>query len=403
MRGKNKKRVTKRKKLRNERGITLLALVVTIIVLLILAGIGIGTLFGENSILTKASESKEETRGASVEEARDLWKINQEADSMVASVTSQTLEELIDDLVTQKLLTEDEKDQILGNESKGIEATYKITIGSKTIEFKKIEETTLAEEITPTNYGDYINYNVDLNDDGDTTNDWRIFYADGTNVFIIAADYLSNEKLPDETDMVKQAGYSYSAYWTEANLTKAGASAISSDVANKYMLNWLTTNPDSTNNNAKAVADLLDTSVWSSFATGVTGAEAIGGPTLEMYVASWNAKEYTQLYCNNSTSAGYYIGNTSEPTSYSVKMNSDANGYADTLYYPHTSSYNNCYGYWLAAPSADSSAYVMYIQYNGVIYGTTFNSARYCVRPLVCLPSNIKGNKGIGGIWIIQE
>ena len=46
---------------KNERGITLIALVITIIVLLILAGVTIATLTGDNGILTKASEASEET------------------------------------------------------------------------------------------------------------------------------------------------------------------------------------------------------------------------------------------------------------------------------------------------------------------------------------------------------
>lgn len=44
-----------------EKGITLVALVVTIVVLLILAFISISLLMGENGIINKASESKEET------------------------------------------------------------------------------------------------------------------------------------------------------------------------------------------------------------------------------------------------------------------------------------------------------------------------------------------------------
>ena len=76
-----------------------------------------------------------------MQEARDLWKINQEADRQTTSTTAQTLEELINDLVNQKLLTEDEKDQILGNESKGIEATGQVTIGSRTIVFGTVEPT----------------------------------------------------------------------------------------------------------------------------------------------------------------------------------------------------------------------------------------------------------------------
>ena len=42
-------------------GITLIALVVTIIVLLILAGITISLVFGSNGVIQKAQDSKEQT------------------------------------------------------------------------------------------------------------------------------------------------------------------------------------------------------------------------------------------------------------------------------------------------------------------------------------------------------
>ena len=55
------------KELKN-RGITLIALVITIIVLLILAGVSIAMLTGENGILTQATNAKEETTKAEEEE-----------------------------------------------------------------------------------------------------------------------------------------------------------------------------------------------------------------------------------------------------------------------------------------------------------------------------------------------
>ena len=53
-----------RKNLKNQKGITLIALVVTIIILLILAGISIATLTGENGLLNKANVAKEESKKA---------------------------------------------------------------------------------------------------------------------------------------------------------------------------------------------------------------------------------------------------------------------------------------------------------------------------------------------------
>ena len=55
-------------KLKERKGITLIALVITIIVLLILAGVSIAMLTGENGILTRAKSEKTRTENASAEE-----------------------------------------------------------------------------------------------------------------------------------------------------------------------------------------------------------------------------------------------------------------------------------------------------------------------------------------------
>ena len=58
--------------MRNQRGITLIALVITIIVLLILAGVSIAMLTGQNGILTRASDAQKATTKAEAEEALKL-------------------------------------------------------------------------------------------------------------------------------------------------------------------------------------------------------------------------------------------------------------------------------------------------------------------------------------------
>lgn len=52
-------------KIKQEKAITLIALVVTIVVLLILAGVSINMLTGQNGILTNAAKAKENTGVAS--------------------------------------------------------------------------------------------------------------------------------------------------------------------------------------------------------------------------------------------------------------------------------------------------------------------------------------------------
>ena len=76
-------------KLRKNKGITLIALVITIIVLLILAGVSIAMLTGNNGILTQAQRAKNETEKASIEEEKILSTIK----SRCTKITFQPIEQ----------------------------------------------------------------------------------------------------------------------------------------------------------------------------------------------------------------------------------------------------------------------------------------------------------------------
>ena len=67
-----------KEKTKQVKGITLIALVVTIIVLLILAGVSIAMLAGDNGILTQANNAKKQTEISSEKEAIQLTMINKE-------------------------------------------------------------------------------------------------------------------------------------------------------------------------------------------------------------------------------------------------------------------------------------------------------------------------------------
>lgn len=59
-------------KLKENQGITLIALVITIIVLLILAGISIAMLTGNNGMITKVTSAVEETEISTIKEILSL-------------------------------------------------------------------------------------------------------------------------------------------------------------------------------------------------------------------------------------------------------------------------------------------------------------------------------------------
>ena len=89
------KKVAKSKKKFN-RGITLIALVVTIVVLLILAGVSISMLTGENGIITQAVEAKDKNKKAEIEEKVKLAVQATYTDSLGQGIEKNKFQEELD-------------------------------------------------------------------------------------------------------------------------------------------------------------------------------------------------------------------------------------------------------------------------------------------------------------------
>ena len=68
---------------KSNNGITLIALVITIIVLLILAGVSIAMLTGENGILKQANNAKNKTEEAKIQEKKDLENLEDEITNII--------------------------------------------------------------------------------------------------------------------------------------------------------------------------------------------------------------------------------------------------------------------------------------------------------------------------------
>ncbi len=95
---------------KQETGITLIALVVTIVVLLILAGVTVSLLQDENGIIEKSKVAKIETRASQVEDEVGMWKLNNFI-SKESNQEQESADEMLEDLISRKLLTEDEIDR----------------------------------------------------------------------------------------------------------------------------------------------------------------------------------------------------------------------------------------------------------------------------------------------------
>jgi len=76
--------------MKNEKGITLIALVITIVVLIILAGVVISLSLGENGIFNKAKYATEEYANEQAREEAEIAKVSNEIDGYVVANRDKT-------------------------------------------------------------------------------------------------------------------------------------------------------------------------------------------------------------------------------------------------------------------------------------------------------------------------
>ena len=334
-------------KFKNAKGITLVALVITIIILLILAGISISALTN-TGIFGKAKEAKQKSDEAALDQNTKLDEYESEINAYLPGINANTIASATD---TEKA------------------NNY---------------------------YGKSVNYTS-----ANGVTGWKIFYADTNNIYLIADDYVDVAKLPRGTDAsgnsVGNAPVNTNTSYPKAapfdNIMDAystGAARITTDTIKNLNSSFFARSDASTNtnNNMKAVAYMLDTTAWSTFKDKNGKADyVIGGPTLEMLFKSYNQKHPGKNYEAQATSAtGYQLRVNRGTWKDYTDSSSDYLDSSDSLYVLPSSKGANAM--WVASPSANYASYVMYVDYDGLVaYGTY----RYLgFRPLVCLKSNVQ-------------
>ena len=91
------------------KGITLIALVITIVVLLILAGISVGALTGQNSIISETSKARSETELLKEREQIEIALINSQdkKNKIVYDMLKENLKKVFNDKVTVKIVDDE--------------------------------------------------------------------------------------------------------------------------------------------------------------------------------------------------------------------------------------------------------------------------------------------------------
>ena len=137
--------------LKNKKGITLIALVVTIVVLLILAGVTISLLLDENGIIAKSKDARNANRAGAIKEEITLWKADKFAADNGAG-SHESMDDFLARLKTRGLISDED--------IATIKDTKKLQVGKETIVFPSDAKTLVqAFKDNEIKAGDYLNYN----------------------------------------------------------------------------------------------------------------------------------------------------------------------------------------------------------------------------------------------------
>ena len=122
--------------MKNQKGITLVALVITIIVLLILAGVSISMISGDDGIATQAARAKSGSQAADIREQVQLIAANNKIEKYAGGHIA-TIEEVAIALCENGKITENQKEEIIN--------TKKLVLESETIDFEVLEEVVVTK------------------------------------------------------------------------------------------------------------------------------------------------------------------------------------------------------------------------------------------------------------------
>ena len=260
-----------------------------------------------------------------------------------------------------------------------------------------------VSKVNPENYGDPVKYGVDLNDNGNLTDDWLIFCEHRNNIYLIAKDYVKSS-LVENSEMTPVSGSNYRINWN--SLAKLGTSSITSQMKHRYMLTQASISGDA---NWKATASLLTPTYWDGHLKDTNGYAdtIIGGPTIEMFIKSWNQKfinsaSYPQLRCVwNEDKKGYEIGLLTGELGNVLNLTKDTN---TALYFANTiAADSSCNCYWIASPSSGGEYSIIRASNGGEIKFNGYSNDLLGVRPVVCLKDTVVATQNASGVWILGE
>lgn len=354
-------------KIKERNGITLIALVITIIVLLILAGVTIATLTGDNGLLKTASNAKEKNIEATAKE-----KIQVEVAGSYGLDGKIDIEQLNTNF--SRINGFKYNDSALSNSNKIIALPVEIELNGYKFsvnQYGQVLSLTQADTIN-TKIGEVVN--------GYAAQglEWQVFYADANETYLISRiiaknNYTISLKRKKQNDTEEEYEY------------KGSEDVRKSIYGAKWNKTWLDKciNNESTENNAKATAYLCDPNNWEEYKTDIAN-YAVGGPTLDLFIASWNKSQGTSITLSSEdvTTFGTLYNKPSELFNSNPIRSTVSNG----LYF-------STGGYRLSTPGSRNQG--LRCRWEFSISDANYTDAALGIRPIVSIPTskiNVNGD-----------
>ena len=437
---KQKRTDLKKLNLKNKNAITLIALVVTIVVLLILAGVTISLLLDENGIIAKSKDARNANRAGTIRDEISLWEADKVASENGAG-SHESMDAFLTRLKTRGLINDEDIQKI--------KDTRELQVGKEIIKFPSDAKTLVqAFKDGEIQVGDYLNYN-DYVDESKTyttkTNEngwadqkytatkdtyWQVLGLDetGEKLMLISQSPIKKEmKQKDQTG--QEVGRAKIRLASIENAVKLVASSGGSSTIDWETTPYLVLKGAYSYVNCKQILN----NISGIYSTSLGKAESLTAEEINRLIGVTvdytNKKVYANSDPNTNIDKGGVLGNqyTYKETDYTPEsyINSKANATAGTqtdpataycyqrgnltindtlktiLFNGTTSDANYAKSYWLASPAVGAYSGNAYFGPGGVINGFVgagggfFNSGGYwgaasCgVRPVVYLESNI--------------
>ena len=437
---KQKRTDLKKLNLKNKNAITLIALVVTIVVLLILAGVTISLLLDENGIIAKSKDARNANRAGTIRDEISLWEAEKFASDNGAG-SHESMDAFLARLKTRGLINDEDIQKI--------KDTRELQVGKEIIKFPSDAKTLVqAFKDGEIQVGDYLNYN-DYVDESKTyttkTNEngwadqkytatkdtyWQVLGLDetGEKLMLISQSPIKKEmKQKDQTG--QEVGRAKIRLASIENAVKLVASSGGSSTIDWETTPYLVLKGAYSYVNCKQILN----NISGIYSTSLGKAESLTAEEINRLIGVTvdytNKKVYANSDPNTNIDKGGVLGNqyTYKETDYTPEsyINSKANATAGTqtdpataycyqrgnltindtlktiLFNGTTSDANYAKSYWLASPAVSANSdYADFgpgFVYGGFVFadgdlfcsGGGWGASSFGVRPVVYLESNI--------------